>query len=77
MGFAGPGVLCMWRLPHPGYAFLERYRDRDRSVPWLKPAVKFTGDHIFIDNGELTFDYNGYSDRGRRLTRTFGRARGW
>ena len=59
------------------YAFLESYGARDRKAIWLKPALGFTGNHIFVDGTEWVFDYHGYSDRARFLTHTYSKARRW
>ncbi len=27
---------------------------------WVRPKADFIGNHVFVTNGELTFDYHGY-----------------
>ena len=29
---------------------------------WIKPFEEFNGNHIFITDGKITFDYHGYSE---------------
>jgi hypothetical protein len=63
------------------YAFLRRWGQVGWQAIWIKPALGFTGNHVFIDGGEWVFDYHGYSDRLRFLTHVWTSARrrwpGW
>lgn len=53
------------------YAFIQRYGGQ---AVWIKPAPGFLGNHVFVDLGEITFDYHGYADRHRFLDHTRRRA---
>ncbi|WP_299610807.1 hypothetical protein [uncultured Tateyamaria sp.] len=36
---------------------------------WIVPDDGFTGTHMFVTNGEIAFDFHGYSARDRLLAR--------
>ena len=57
------------------YAFHERCGDETMQPVWIKPAAGFTGNHIFISNGTMVFDYHGFCERTRFLDHYFKRAR--
>jgi hypothetical protein len=63
------------------FAFLERYPGAGFFAQWIKPAQGFAGNHIYVTNGERTFDYHGFSNEERLLDLAFRRARrffpGW
>jgi hypothetical protein len=63
------------------FAFLERYPAAGFHARWIKPAAGFTGNHIYVTNGEHAFDYHGFSLEERLLDLGFRRARrffpGW
>ena len=42
------------------HAFLERFPDAGFSPVWIRPHAGFTGNHVFVTDGELAFDYHGY-----------------
>ncbi len=35
---------------------------------WIKPTSALTGNHIFVTNGENTFDFHGYSKYEKLIT---------
>ncbi len=41
--------------------YLENIAPPTFYAVWIKPIKDFSGYHIFITNGEITFDYHGYS----------------
>jgi hypothetical protein len=43
------------------HAFLEIYTPSKYQAVWVKPAEGFNGNHVFVTDGENTFDYHGYS----------------
>jgi len=63
------------------YAFLDVHQCEGFVPVWIRPKAGFTGNHIFVTQGCLGFDYHGYSDTGRLLERYWSRARryyrGW
>jgi hypothetical protein len=62
-------------------AFLEKYQDLEFSARWIKPASGFTGNHIYVTDGVVAFDYHGLTTEERLLSLVFRRARrffpGW
>jgi hypothetical protein len=56
------------------FAFLERYPDRGFHARWIKPAVGFIGNHIYVTDGVSAFDYHGLTTEQRLLA--FGFKRG-
>lgn len=63
------------------YAYLKRWgRDGDQAV-WIKPAKGLGGNHVFVDLGDLVFDFHGFSERDAFLDHYWYRARkalpGW
>ena len=59
------------------YAFLETYRNDGFAALWIKPANGFTGNHIIATNGELAFDYHGYSELRSLVTHMHAKAKSW
>ena len=63
------------------FAFMERYPAAAFRARWIKPAAGFTGNHIYVMNGEHAFDYHGFGREERLLDLAFRRARrffpGW
>ena len=63
------------------FAFLERHPDGGYHARWIRPAAGFVGNHIYVTNGWLAFDYHGFSCEQRLLDLVFRRARrffpGW
>ena len=44
------------------FAFLEKYPKLDFAPFWIKPKEDFRGNHIFVANSKLAFDYNGLKE---------------
>jgi hypothetical protein len=63
------------------HAFLERYSDPSFQAVWIRPKFAFAGNHIFVSNGDLSFDYHGYTVETRLIEHFCRRARrfmpGW
>jgi len=67
-----------WRLPDRIFyahgachilagVFLERFPEAGYWGIWIKPVEGFRGNHIFVTNGKIAFDYRGYSVHERLL----------
>lgn len=41
--------------------FLERFSESGCWAVWVKPWEGFHGNHIFVTDGRIAFDYHGYS----------------
>ena len=39
------------------YAFLEKYPDLEFGARWIKPAPAFAGNHIYVTDGVMAFDF--------------------
>ena len=57
------------------YAFLKRYAPDNGSAIWVQPKTGYIGKHIFVEMGNIVFDYHGYSDRDKFLIHMFKRAK--
>ncbi|MBX2869557.1 MAG: hypothetical protein KTR18_12820 [Acidiferrobacterales bacterium] len=47
--------------------FLQRYPESRYWAIWIKPRENYHGNHIFVTNGKIAFDYHGYSVLERLL----------
>jgi hypothetical protein len=63
------------------HAFLETYRDLEFRARWIKPASGHIGNHIYVTDGIVAFDYHGLTTEDRLLSLAFRRGRrffpGW
>ena len=63
------------------HAFLERFPSAGLGPVWLRPRGGFTGNHVFVTNGDLAFDYHGYVPHDHLVDHYARRARrffpGW
>jgi hypothetical protein len=63
------------------HAFLERFPSAGFRPVWVRPRAGFTGNHVFVTNGDLAFDYHGYSSCRHLMDHYIKRARrlfqGW
>jgi hypothetical protein len=63
------------------HAFVERFPDAGFRPIWIRPAPGFWGNHVLVTNGEIAFDYHGYSRYAQLLDHFTRRARlhypGW
>ena len=63
------------------HAFWERFARSGFGPIWVRPRGGFTGNHVFVTNGDLAFDYHGYVPRARLVAHYTRRARrafpGW
>ena len=41
------------------YTFLMTYPEHNFQAYWIKPGAGMSGNHIFVSNGRLAFDYDG------------------
>ena len=47
--------------------FLQRYPEWHFEAQWLKPKGNQPGNHVFVTDGRIAFDYHGYSLMARLL----------
>lgn len=47
------------------YAFLERFPSAGFRPIRVRPRSGFTGNHVFVANGDRAFDYHGYVPHAR------------
>jgi hypothetical protein len=77
---ARPALLRERSLPG-AHAFLEIYRDLEFQARWIKPASGYIGNHIYVTDGVVAFDYHGLTTEARLLSLAFRRGRrffpGW
>jgi hypothetical protein len=63
------------------HAFLEMYRELDFRARWIKPVSPHIGNHIYVTDGVVAFDYHGLTTEERLLSLAFRRGRrffrGW
>jgi hypothetical protein len=63
------------------HAFLERYGAAEHDVTWIKPAIGYWGNHVFVSSADWVFDFHGYSRREAFLAHVWKRSRalwpGW
>jgi hypothetical protein len=63
------------------HAFLEIYQDLEFRARWITPASGYIGNHIYVTDGVVAFDYHGLTTEARLLSLAFRRGRrffpGW
>jgi hypothetical protein len=63
------------------YAFLARWGTADMQAVWIRPKPGYTGNHVFVDGGDWTFDYHGYAEKPHFIAHLWRGARrrwpGW
>src|SRR5262245_50711903 len=63
------------------YAFLDMHPDLEFRARWIKPASGYIGNHIYVTDGVVAFDYHGLMSEERLLSLAFRRGRrffpGW
>jgi len=59
------------------YAFLERYPCGGFRPIWFKPGAGFIGNHIIVTDGEVAFDYHGWSGLPALVAHTRAKAGRW
>ena len=59
------------------YAFIERYSESKFRPKWIKPTRGYSGNHIVAVNGNIAFDYHGYSEWCVLLDHTLRKANRW
>jgi len=84
-----PGVkndpVRRWRLPDRIFfghgachilagVFLEQFPNDGFRAIWLKPDNEVPGNHIFVANGQIAFDYHGYSSQDKLIAH---HVKGW
>ncbi|MFK7965471.1 MAG: hypothetical protein AB8C46_16045 [Burkholderiaceae bacterium] len=50
------------------FAFLERFPNRDFYPVWIKPGDGHRGNHVFVTDGSVAFDYRGYLNNERLVS---------
>ena len=85
-----PGIkedpVRRWNLPNRvffaagachilAHAFLERFPSSGFAPVWVRPREGFTGNHVFVTDGDLAFDYHGYVPHDRLVAHFTKRAR--
>jgi hypothetical protein len=50
------------------YAFLERFPGCGFRPIWMKPGPGFTGNHVVATDGDMAFDFHGYSRWNKLLS---------
>jgi len=56
------------------YAFISRYPALGFHARWIKPAPGYSGNHIYVTDGKVAFDYHGLTTEQRLLSLAFRRA---
>ncbi len=56
-------------------SFLQEYPRAGFCAYLIKPEPGYRGSHVFVANGELAFDWNGYQPRGRLVHEYVGQLR--
>ncbi len=59
------------------YAFLEAYPGHGFHAVWIRHAEGFTGNHVFVTNGETAFDYHGYRCEAALIAHHWAKGRLW
>ena len=63
------------------HAFLDRFPSAGFGPIWVRPRNELAGNHVFVTNGDLAFDYHGYAPYHRLVDHYTKRARrlfpGW
>lgn len=44
-------------------AYLERFKGAGFNAIWIKPGSGYRGNHVFVTDGSIAFDFHGYSNR--------------
>lgn len=47
------------------HEFLERFPENGFNAVWIKPLEGYRGNHVFVTNGAIAFDYRGYLAESR------------
>lgn len=47
------------------FAFLERFPGSSFHAVWIKPGEGYCGNHVYVTNGIVAFDYRGYLNQDR------------
>jgi hypothetical protein len=56
------------------FAFLERHARFGFHARWIRPASGFSGNHIYVTNDRIAFDYHGLAEERRLLALVHRRA---
>lgn len=56
------------------YAFLEKNPRSGFGAIWIKPGAGLVGNHVIATDGDLAFDYHGFSRWRHLLAHTVGKA---
>lgn len=55
------------------HVFLERFPDKDFKAVWIRPKKGFRGNHVYVTNECIVFDWHGYSREEQFKTHYFKR----
>lgn len=50
------------------HEYLVRFAQSDFYALWIKPHQGYKGNHVFVTDGSITFDYRGYVKKSRLLS---------
>jgi len=53
------------------HSFLERFPGSGFYLIWIKPGAGYRGNHVFVTNGSVAFDYHGYCNLNRLVSHHF------
>ena len=59
------------------YAFLETYPEQGFHAVWIRPAKGFTGNHVFVSDGKMAFDFHGYRCEEALVAHHWAKGRLW
>ena len=57
--------------------FLEAYPEHGFRAVWIRPNAGFTGNHVFVANGEMAFDFHGYRCEEALIAHHWAKGRLW
>lgn len=55
------------------YVFLERFPSAGFYALWIKPGLGYHGNHVFVTDGIIAFDYHGYCGLDRLVSHHIGK----
>ncbi|WP_245279027.1 hypothetical protein [Mesorhizobium loti] len=67
MGAAGSHLLRLRGVPHSCGYLPQASPLKGFFAERIIPAENFSGNHVYVTNGAITFDHHGYSSRERLL----------
>lgn len=55
------------------HTFLERFRGAGYYALWIKPGTGYHGNHVFVTNDSVAFDFHGYCKLNRLVSHHFNK----